>query len=159
MGDKKYLMEIQEAFDDYNTNLIIRNARLYNNEEKKMLNLNLEDIINTEHLTYSSNHELFENPFLLNKQMQGDHTSSEDEEILEKYHQIIFYNKEKEINLNYEKHKTNSDEISDINPVLRISDSRKSKMNGNYKQSKQRETIKFVERHNSFILPRTGSKG
>lgn len=151
-------MELQEVFDEYNTNLIIRNARLYNNEEKKMLNLNLDEIINTENLTYSSNQELFENPFLLNKQMQGDHTSSDDE-ILEKYHQIIFYNKEKEINLNDEKNKINSDEISDINPVLRISDSKRSKMNRNYKQSKQRDTINFIERHNSFILPRTGSKG
>ena len=58
VNDKRYLMELQEAFDGYTTKLIKHNANLYNSEEKKILNFNFQDLIlNTEYLTNSSNNE------------------------------------------------------------------------------------------------------
>jgi hypothetical protein len=151
LKNKKYLMELQEAYDGYNTDLIIKNAHLYNTEERKLLNLNFQDLIlNSEQLTNSSNQDLLDIDVLNNKMKEENNSSSENENILQKYNQIIFFNQENEINLMED----------DYNKLVCLQDHKKNKMNKNYKQSQVKQRMKnvFIDRHNSFILPRIGSK-
>ena len=92
--DKKYEMEDEEAFDDYQTNLIINNARLYNVEERKQFNINLQDIMNiqTEFFTNSSNIEMNKPSALL-----PESSEEENEEIVDKCNSLVFYDEEHKI--------------------------------------------------------------
>ena len=175
--DKKYEMEDEEAYDDYNTNLIMQNAYLYNTAEANLLNSNLQDIINikTENLSSSSINEIGANLIGLNK---NPISSLEEQEIIEKYNNIIFYNQEMKIKINLDsltadknqndiqgKFNNNNLEFSDsfsrVSPLISHSNLKKEKLT---KNNNKRQQIKyngnkiFFQRHDSFMAPRSNSK-
>lgn len=182
--DKKYEMEDEEAFDNYHTKLIINNARLYNTEEKKQLNVNLQDIINikTEFFTYSSNNEQnFENKKYL-PENQILEVSSDEEDIIDKYNKIICYNEEertrrehtpntkqrknnrRQLNLNHsegfnviKQDSDISDHFSNISPLVSNSKNKRNKIMKALHQDEENGK-NYISRHDSFTLPRTTSK-
>jgi hypothetical protein len=166
--DKKYEMDDEEAFDDYQTNLILHNARLYNTEEKKTFNANMQDIINlrTEFFSGTSEPHTKEKLHVI--------TDEDDEmlvDVLDKYNKIIFYNEEQKMKLGKQniitKTKSATDftkndldeHFSNISPLLTYSQKKNKKLiNPVQGQNPKNDLITQLSRIDSFSLPRSASK-
>lgn len=216
--DKKYEMDDEEAFDDYQTNLIINNAHLYNTEERKQLNVNLQDIVNikTEYFTNTNsenggnsninqNNNINTNGLNIFKRHQvntnkrksqieevssesnSNSDLNEDQEIIDKYNKIIFYNHEHRIdsggkflthnnrnnkmlqsaddlnnhhnvnNINTNHNGNLSDNFSNISPLISHNKKKRNKIT-KLQQNNNTNVISYISRHDSFTLPRTTSK-
>ncbi len=178
--DKRYELDDEEAFDEYHTNLIINNARLYNTEERKMLNQNLQDIINikTECFTNGNTSSVPGTvKYLPFSQVQEESYSSDSmnhEEIMDKYNKIIFYNEEhKLIDHNNSHFKALpsgddlahnggsdivlSDNFSHISPLITHNEKKRKKLKKLQIFQNENNGV-YISRHDSFTLPRTTSK-
>jgi hypothetical protein len=122
--DKRYQMEDEEDFDEFRVPM----------EENKTSNLFELMNVNTDN-NYTSN------------TIKG--TSSNDEEIVDKYNRIVFYNEE-----NIKDCISDITDFSNISPLLTYDHAKKSKIKKNY----DKEDKALCHRIDSFSLPRTKSK-
>lgn len=181
--DKKYEMDDVEAFDEYQTNLIKNNARLYNTEERKMfntLNQNLQDIINikTECFTNGNTSSVPGTvrylPFSKVQEESYSSDSMNHEEIMDKYNKILFYNEEHKL-IDHKNLPLNalpsgddiahnggsdiilSDNFSHISPLITHNENKRKKLKKLQIYQNENNGV-YISRHDSFTLPRTTSK-
>jgi hypothetical protein len=166
--DKKYEMDDEEAFDDYQTNMILNNARLYNTEEKKNFNASMQDIMNFRTELFSGTSEPH------TKEKLPENTDEDEEEmlvdVLDKYNKIIFYNEEQKLKLGKQNiitktksamdfSKNDLDEhFSNISPLLTYSQKKNKKLKNTGQGQIKNDLITQLSRIDSFSLPRTASK-
>jgi hypothetical protein len=128
-------MEDEEDFDDFKPLIM---------EEHKT---NLNELINlkTDNLTNTSN------------TMKNCPDTSSDEEIVNKYNKIVFYNEENFTRIDEFKKDCLSDitDFSNISPLLTYDQSRKDKIIKNYNKDNNKMLFHRID---SFSLPRTQSK-
>ena len=151
--------------------MIVKNSNLYNAAERNLLNINLQDSINIKQQLSSSSINDFGLNFIELKEIPN--SSHEELEIIEKYNNIIFYNRENKIksnsnkrnieNKHFENNFDNNENFSDsfslISPLISHSNLKK-KLFKNNKESrfKHNGNNVYFQRHNSFLLPRDDSK-
>jgi hypothetical protein len=135
--DKKYEMDDEDETEDIkNNNISINNGM----EEKKFP---LCDILKTDNFTNNSRNIINE--------VEHDSQSSSDTEIVDKYNKIIFYHQEKTNNID-----SNSEaaEFSGISPLITYNKNKKTKIHKNYNKG---ENNNYLQRNESFLIPRMNS--
>jgi hypothetical protein len=128
--DKRYEMEDEEDFDDFKP------------MEEQKLNYN-DIVIKTDNNTGSSN------PL---KQENCD--SSNDEDIVDKYNKIVFFNEENLPRIRKSENLSDMTDFSGITPLLTYDKVKKNKINNHYKKTGRA----YFHRTDSFSQPRSNSK-
>jgi len=102
-SDKKYELDDEDCYDDFNYKSILQDENKTNNEK---LSSNINDLVNikTDYFTNNSQLNIKENYTTQNEQIcENDENSSEHEIMISDTHnKFMFYNNEKEKNLNFE---------------------------------------------------------
>jgi len=128
--DKKYELDDEDCFDDFNYKSILLDE---NNKNLENLN-NMNDLINikTDYFTNNSNLNIKENIYTTQNENIDENTSMDEEKISTLHDKLFFYNNEKDKTLNFE-----SDFYFDKNK-----NSKKNDNNTNKLKTKKKNNIK-----------------